>query len=65
MPMGVCVLDNLALTRDVKLERAIEVHPPVRLLWAHLVVHIHDELHLATKVHAPLVHNLNPLPILR
>jgi hypothetical protein len=46
--MGIRVLDNLVSTRDVKLERAIEVHPPICLLWAHLAIHIHDELLLAT-----------------
>jgi hypothetical protein len=44
MRMGIRVFDNLASAQDVKLERAIEVNPPVRLLWAHLAIHIHDEL---------------------
>jgi hypothetical protein len=65
MRMGIRVFDNIASTRDVELERAVEVSPPVRLLWAHLTVHIHDELLLATQVHAPLVNDLNPLPILK
>ncbi len=38
------VLDNLVLARDVELEHVVEVHPWVRFLWAHLVVHTHDEL---------------------
>jgi hypothetical protein len=51
MHMGVCVLDDLALTQDVKLEHVVEVRLPVRFLWAHLVVHVHDEL-LPINVHA-------------
>ncbi len=46
--MAVHVFDHPAPTRDVKLERAIEVHPPIRHLWAHLTIHIHDELLLTT-----------------
>jgi len=63
--MGVCVLDDLSSTRNVEVERVVEMHPPIHLLWAHLAVHIHDELLLATQVHAPLVDNFNPLPILK
>jgi hypothetical protein len=65
MRMGVGVFDNLASARDVELERGVEVSPPVHLLWAHLTVHIHDEFLLAMQVHAPLVDDFNPLPILR
>jgi hypothetical protein len=63
--MGVCVFDDLASTQNVEVECAVEMHPPIHLLWAHLTVHIHDELLLATQVHAPLVDNFNPLPILK
>jgi hypothetical protein len=63
--MAVHVLDHLAPTQDVKIERAIEVHPSIRLLWAHFTIHIHDELLLVMQVHTPLVDNLDPLPILR
>jgi hypothetical protein len=65
MHMGVRVFNNLASARNVELECAVEVSPLVYLLWAHLTVHIHDELLLATQVHTPLVDNLNPLPILK
>jgi hypothetical protein len=65
MRMGVHVFNNLALTRDVELERAVKVSPSVRLFWAHLAIHIHDELFLAMQVHKPLVDDLDPLPILR
>jgi hypothetical protein len=41
------------------------VSPPIHLLWAHFIIHIHDELLLAMQVHAPRVDDLNPLPILR
>lgn len=41
------------------------MRPPVCLLWAHLAVHIHGELLLVTQVHAPLVDDLDPLPILK
>jgi hypothetical protein len=41
------------------------VHPPVCVFWAHFTIHIHDELLMATKVHSPLVDDLNPLPILK
>jgi hypothetical protein len=63
--MGVLVFDNLAPMQDGELERAIEVHSHVFLLWAHLAIHIHDELFLATHVDAPFVDDLNPLPILK
>ncbi len=63
--MGIYVFDNLVSTRDVKLERAVKVNPPVHLLWEHLTVHIHDEVLLATQMHTPLVDDFNPLPILR
>jgi hypothetical protein len=63
--MGVRVLDDLAPVRDVKLYHAIEVDPSVHLLWAHLVVHILDELFLVTQMHAPLADDLDPLPILK
>ncbi len=63
--MGICVLDNLASTRDVELECTVEMSPSVCLLWAHVAIHIHDELLLATQVHAPFVDDRNPLPILR
>jgi hypothetical protein len=63
--MGICVLDNLASTRDVKLDCAVEMSPSICLLWAHFTVHIHDELLLATQVHAPFVDDLDPMPILR
>ncbi len=65
MCMGVHMFDNFVLARDVELERGVEVSPPVRLFWAHLTIHIHDEFLLATQVHAPLVDDFNPLPILR
>jgi hypothetical protein len=65
MHMGVRVLDNLAPTRDVELECIVEVRPPVCFLWAHLTIHIHDELLLATQVHTPLVNDFDPLPILK
>jgi hypothetical protein len=42
--MGIHVLHDLALTRNVELERVIEVRPRVHLFWAHLIAHIHDEL---------------------
>ncbi len=45
--MGVHLLDDLASTRDVELECAVEVRPSVHLFWAHLTVHIHDEFLLA------------------
>jgi len=48
MHMGVHVFDDLALMRDVELECAVEVHPLVDLLWAHLAIHIHDEFLLVT-----------------
>jgi hypothetical protein len=51
--------------RYVELECAIEECPSVHFFWAHLAVHIHDELLLAMQVHAPLIDDLNPLPILR
>jgi hypothetical protein len=41
------------------------VHPPIRLFWANIAVHIDDELLLVTQVHAPLIKDLNPLRILR
>jgi hypothetical protein len=63
--MGVHVFDDLAPMRDVKLECAVEVHPPIRLFWESFTVHIHDEFFLVTQVHAPLVDDLHPLPILR
>jgi hypothetical protein len=63
--MGVHMLNDLALTQDVELERAIEVCPPIHLLWAHLIVHIHDELFFVTHVHTPLVNDFDPLPILK
>jgi hypothetical protein len=63
--MGVRVLDDHTLAQDVELECAIEMHPLVCLLWAHLAIHIHDDLLLMTQVHAPLVEDLDPLPILR
>lgn len=63
--MGIYVLDDLALVWDVKLEHAVGVHPPVCVFWAHFTIHIHDELLMATKVHSPLVDDLNPLPILK
>ncbi len=42
--MGIRVLDDLAPTRDVEIECAMEVCPPVRLFWAHRTSLIHDEL---------------------
>ncbi|CAM6028325.1 unnamed protein product [Sphagnum balticum] len=65
MRMGVRVFDNLASARDVELERGVEVSPVVRFPWAHLTIHIHDEFLLVMQVHAPLVDDFNPLPILR
>ncbi len=63
--MGVHVFNDLASAQDVKLECVVKVHPLVRLFWAHLAVHIHDELLLVMQVHTPLVDDLDPLPILR
>jgi hypothetical protein len=45
--MQIYVLDDLAPTQDVELERVIEVHPLILFFWAHLAVHIHDELLMA------------------
>jgi len=61
--MGVRVLDDLASTQ--KLVCVVKVHTLVCFLWAHLAVHIHDELLLVMQVHAPLVDDLNLLPISR
>jgi hypothetical protein len=47
MHLGVRVFDNLASVRDVELECGVEVSTLVRLLWAHLTIHIHDEFLLA------------------
>jgi hypothetical protein len=63
--MGIRVFDDLMSTRDVELERAMEVCPLVHLFWAHFTILIRDKLFLAMQVHAPLVDNLNPIPILR
>jgi hypothetical protein len=63
--MGICFLDDLAPVQDVELERVVEVRPLVCFLWAHLIVHIHDEFFLVMHVHAPLVNHFDPLPILR
>jgi len=51
--------------RDVELEHAVGVRPPVRVFWAHITIHIHDELFMAMQVHSPLVDDLDPLPILK
>jgi hypothetical protein len=63
--MGIRVFDDLASTRDVKLERVVDVSALVRFLWAHLAIHIHDELLLTTHVQTPLINDLDPLPMLR
>ncbi len=65
MRMGIRVFDNLASTQDVKFERAVEVNPPVRLFWAHVAIHIHDELLSVMQVHTSFVYEFDPLPILR
>jgi hypothetical protein len=41
------------------------VNPLVHLLWAHLTIHIHDELLLVTQMHAPLIDNFDPLSHLK
>jgi hypothetical protein len=62
--LGIRVLDDLVLARNVELECAVEVRLVVCFLWAHFAIHIHDELPLATQVHAPFVNDFDPLPIL-
>jgi len=57
--------DDLVRVQHVKLERVVKVCPPICLLWAHLAIHIHDELLLVTQVHAPLVDDFDPLSILK
>lgn len=59
-----CAWASVCSIQDVELEHVVEVRPLVHFLWAHFIVHIHDELLLVTQVHASLVNNLNPLPIL-
>jgi hypothetical protein len=63
--MGIRVLNIMVSVQDVEFKRIIKVRPLVRLLWAHLAIHIHDELLLVTQEHAPLVNDFNPLRILR
>jgi hypothetical protein len=48
--MGIRVFNDLVLAQDVELERAVKLRPPICLLWAYLIVHIHDKLFLVTQV---------------